>query len=123
MTNQKTRTTRNLYPTAFYTHKITKKHHNPDHIQAVGYTLNTQGKQVKDLTYRGQSQIQIIECKYSTDDNIQIIVDKVYDIYEPLQLALQTYGTLKASVKIVPIVIGRTVTFHVKTLGEIAQLI
>jgi len=30
------------------------KHHNPDLIRAVGYTLKTQGKLVKDLTYRGQ---------------------------------------------------------------------
>jgi hypothetical protein len=30
------------------------KHHKLDLIRAVGYTLNTQGKLVKDLTYRGQ---------------------------------------------------------------------
>jgi len=47
----------------------------------------------------------------------------VYDIYEPLRLALQTHGTLKANVKIIPIVISRTCIFHVKTLAEIAQLI
>ncbi len=38
------------------------KHHNLYLIQAVWYTFNTQGKLVKDLTYRGQRQIQIIEC-------------------------------------------------------------
>ncbi len=37
------------------------KHHKPDLIRAVGFTLNKQGKLVKDLTYRGQRQIQIIE--------------------------------------------------------------
>ena len=75
----------------------------------------------KDLTYRGQRQIQIIECKYSTDGNIQTITDHIYDIYDPPRLELQTYGSLKADVKIIPIVISRTNTFHVKTLAEIAQ--
>ena len=73
--------------------------------------------------YRGRRQLQVIECKYSIDGNIQAIIDHVYDIYEPLQLALQTHGTLKASVKIIPIVISRTGTFHVKTLAEIAKLV
>ena len=45
------------------------KHHRPDLIRAVGYTLNTQGKLVKHLTYRCQRQIQLIKCKYSTDRN------------------------------------------------------
>jgi hypothetical protein len=39
-----------------------------------------------------------------------------------LRLALQAHGTLKAHVKIIPIVINGTGTFHVKTLAEIAQL-
>ena len=64
-----------------------------------------------------------MERKYSTDGNIQTIIDHVYDIYELLRLALQTYGTLKADVKIIPIVISRTGTFHVKTLAKIAQLV
>ena len=89
----------------------------------VGYALNTQGKLIKDLVYRGQKQVQIIECKYSTDGNIQTIIDHVYDIYEPLRLALQTHGTLKVDVKSSPIVISRIGTFHVKTLAEIAQLV
>ena len=90
---------------------------------AVGFTLNKQGRLVKDLTYRGRRQIQIIECKYSTDGNIQTIIDHIYDIYEPLRQALQTHGTLKADVKIIPIVISRTGTFHVKTQAEISQLV
>jgi hypothetical protein len=89
----------------------------------VGFTLNKQGKLVKDPTYRGRRQIQTIECKYSTDGNIQTIIEHIYDIYEPLRQALQTYGTLKADVKIIPIVISRTGTFHVKTLAEISQLV
>jgi hypothetical protein len=99
------------------------KPHKPDLIRAVCFTLNTQGKLVKDLTYRGQRQIQIIECKYSNEGKIQTIIDHIYAIYDPLRLALQTYGTLKAEVKIIPIVISRTYTFHVKTLAEIVQLV
>jgi hypothetical protein len=60
------------------------KHHKPDLIRAIGSTLNTQGKLVKDLTYRGQRQIQIIECKYSTDGTMQTIIDPTRDIYDPL---------------------------------------
>ncbi len=81
------------------------KHHKPNLIRAVGNTLNTQGKIVKDHTYRGQRRIQNIECKYSVDGDIQTIIDHIFDIYKPLRLALQTYGTLKVDVKIIPIVI------------------
>ena len=89
----------------------------------MGFTLNKQGKLVQDLTYRERRQIQIIECKYSTDGNIQTIIDHIYDIYEPIRLALQTHGALKVEDKIIPIVVSRTDTFHVKTLAEIAQLV
>jgi hypothetical protein len=82
------------------------KHHKPDLIRVVGFTLNKQGKLVKDPTYRGRRQIQIIECKYSTDGNIQAIIDHIYDIYDPLRLALQIHGTLKADVKIILIAIS-----------------
>jgi hypothetical protein len=71
------------------------KHHKPDLIRAVGFTLNKQGKLVKDLTYHGRRQIQIIECKYSTNSNIQAIIEHIYEICEPLRHALQTHGTLK----------------------------
>ena len=51
---------------------------------------------------------------------MQTIIDPIYDIYEPLRLALQIYGILKADVKFIPVVISRAGTFHVKTLAEIA---
>ena len=54
---------------------------------------------------------------------IQTIIDHIYDIYYPLRLALQTYGTLNAEVKIIPRGISRAGTFHVETLAEIAQLV
>ena len=53
---------------------------------------------------------------------MQTIIDHIYGINEPLRLALQTHGTLKAEAKIIPVVICRTGTFHVKILAEIAQL-
>ncbi len=89
----------------------------------MGFTLNKQGILVKDLVFRGQRQNQIIECKYSTDGNILTTIEHIYNIYEPLKQALQTYGTLKSNIKIIPIVISWTGTFHVKTLAEISQLV
>jgi hypothetical protein len=76
-----------------------------------------------DNTYKGRRQLQIIECKYSTDGNITKIIDHIHTIYEPLKNALQTYGTIQADIKIIPIVISRTCTFNVKTLAEIAELV
>ena len=46
-------------------------HHRPDMIMAIGYTINSHGQLIPDPTYRGRRQIQIIECKYSTDGNTQ----------------------------------------------------
>jgi hypothetical protein len=54
---------------------------------------------------------------------MQTIIDHIYGIYEPLRLALQTYGTIKADIKIAPFVISRAGTFHVKNPAEIAQLV
>jgi hypothetical protein len=71
----------------------------------------------------GRRLIQIIECKYSTDGNIQAVINHIYNIYEPLKQALQTHDTLKAEIQIIPIVISRTGTFNTRTLAEIAQLV
>jgi hypothetical protein len=83
-------------------------HHRPDHIRAVGYTFGPNGKLIKDPTYKGRRQLQLIECKYSTDGKIQETINNVYTIYEPLKQAIQLYGTLQADIKIIPIVISRT---------------
>jgi hypothetical protein len=53
---------------------------------------------------------------------MQDIIDHIYEIDELLKLALQTHNTLKANVKIIPIVISRIGTFSNKTLEEITQL-
>ncbi len=98
-------------------------HHRPDIIRAVGYTLGPDGQLHIDHTYRGRRQLQLIECKYSTDGNITYIIDHIHNIYQPLQQTLQAYGTIKADIKIIPNVINKTCTFNVKTLAEIAQLV
>ena len=98
-------------------------HQRPYLIRAIGCTINSNGQLIPDPTYRGRRQIQIIGCKYSTDGNIQAVIDHIYNIYEPLKQALQIHGTLKAEIIVIPIVINRTGTFNVRTLAEIAQLV
>ena len=75
------------------------QHHRPNLIRAIGYILTPDGQLIKDLTYRGRRQLQIIECKFSTDGNTHDIIEHIYVIYEPLKLALQTHGTIKADIK------------------------
>ena len=87
------------------------------------YILTPDGRLTKDLIYRGRKQLQHIECKYSTDDNTHDIIEHIYIIYEPLKLALQTHGKIKADIKIIPIVISIIGTFNVRTLAEIEQLV
>jgi hypothetical protein len=97
------------------------KHHRPDLIRVVGYTLGPNGQLIKDHTFRGRRQIQLIEYKYSRDGNITDIIKHIHTIYEPLKQALLTHGKLKADIKIIPIIITKTGTF--KNLAEIAQLV
>jgi hypothetical protein len=73
-------------------------HHRPGLVRAVGYTTGPDGHLIKDPTFRGRRQLQLIERKYSTDWNIQEVIDHIYAIYEPLKQALQTQGTIKADV-------------------------
>jgi hypothetical protein len=98
-------------------------HHRPNLTRAIGYTINSNGELIPDPIYRGRRQIQIIECKYSTDGNMQAVIDHIYNIYEPLKHALQIHGTLQAEIIIIPIVISRTGTFNVRTPAGIAQLV
>ena len=51
------------------------------------------------------------------------VIDHIYTTYEPLKKAIQDHGHWHDPVVIIPIVISRTGTFHIKTLAEIAQLI
>ena len=50
------------------------------------------------------------------------MIGHIYDIYEPLRLALQAHNTIKADVTIIPIVISRSGTFNAKILAEVSQL-
>ena len=97
--------------------------HIPDFIKAVGYAFGPNVKLIRDPTFQGRRQLQLIECKYSTDGNTQEIIDHIHAIYEPFKQALQTHGILKAGIKIIHIDISITGTFNVKTLAEIAQLV
>jgi hypothetical protein len=56
---------------------------------------------------------------------MHIIIEHIYKLYEPLKQAIMLHatGAWKVEVQIIPIVISRTGSFHVKTLAEIAQLV
>jgi hypothetical protein len=71
-------------------------------VRAVGYTIGPNCQLIRDPTSQGRRQLQLIECKNSTDGNTQEIIDHIHTIYEPLKQALQTHGTLKAGIKIIP---------------------
>ena len=53
------------------------------------------------------------------------IIEHILELYEPLRQAilLHANGEWKAIVQVIPIVISRTGSFHVKTLAAIAQLV
>ena len=99
------------------------KHHKPNIIRAIGYTINTEGALVADPTYRGRRCLQIIECKYSTDSNTLETIEHIHSIYEPLKQAIQLHNNGRIQVEVIPIVISRTGNFHTRTLAEIAQLV
>jgi hypothetical protein len=81
-------------------------HHRPGLVRAIGCTTDSDGHLIRDPTFRGRRQLQLIACKHSTDENIQEGIDHIYIIYEPPTHALQTHGTIKADVIIIPIVIA-----------------
>jgi hypothetical protein len=118
-------TTEQIHAKPEYIHPAHNRptHNRLDLVKAVGYTFGPSGKHIRDPTFQGRRQIQLIERKYSSDGNTQEIIDHIHTIYEPLKQALQTHGTLKTDIKIIPIVISRNGTFNVKTLVEIAQLV
>ena len=77
-------------------------HHRANLIRAVRYIFGPNGKLIKDPTYNGIRQLQLIECKYSADGNIQEIINHIHTIYEPLKKALQHHVTLKHISKLSP---------------------
>jgi hypothetical protein len=55
--------------------------HTPNLVRVVGqYTMDSEEKLKRDPSYKGHRQIQIIECKYSTDGNIPTIIGHIYNI-------------------------------------------
>ena len=100
------------------------QHQKPDIIRAVGYTIDERTDLlVRDLTYTGHRTLQLIECKYSTDTNMDTIYEDIKNIYTQLRHCILEHGWWDDTIEIIPIVISRTASFHVKTLGEIAQLV
>ena len=68
------------------------KNLKPDIIRAIGYILNSQSALVAHPTYRGRRCLQIIECKYSTDNNILETIEHIHTIYEPLKQVIQLHN-------------------------------
>jgi hypothetical protein len=99
------------------------KHHKLDIIIAVGYIINSRGALVADTTYKRRRCLQLIECKYSTDNHISDIIDHIHTIYAPLKEAIQLHNNGRLQVEVIPIVISRTGNFHTRTLAEIFQLV
>ena len=99
-------------------------HYKPDMVRAVGYNIDPDsGTLTPDPTYTGPRALQLIECKYATDTDMHEVIDRIHTIYNPLKQAIQDHGLWHDPIVIIPIVISRTGSFHVKTLAEIAQLI
>ena len=99
-------------------------HYKPDIVRAVGYYIDPDTGELKpDPTYTGPRVLQLIECKYATDMDMHEVINHIYTIYDPLKQAILDHGIWNDPIVIIPIVISRTGSFHVKTLAEIAQLI
>jgi hypothetical protein len=77
-----------IIPTALLPKYKRPQHHKPDIITAIGYIRNTHGQRVEDTNYRGRRCMQLIECKYSTDNNTLDIITNMHNIYEPLKQAI-----------------------------------
>ena len=80
--------TRHIIPEYILPAQHRSTHHKPNIIIAIGYTLGPDDNLKIDHTYLGRRQLQLIECKYSTDGNITDLIDHIHDIYEPLKQAL-----------------------------------
>ena len=77
----------------------------------------------RDITYRGTPILQIIEFKYSSDLQAEVIYEEILKKYEPLAQTIRTSGSWPHDVDIIPIVVGRVGTFHPKTVRSIYRLI
>jgi hypothetical protein len=112
-----------MIPTTILTKNKRPQHHKPEIIRAIGYRQNSSGHLVEDHTYKGRRCLQLITCKYSTDNNILDTITNIHSIYEPLKQALMKHSKKRLQVQIVSIVISRTCNFYTNTLATIAQVI
>jgi hypothetical protein len=115
----------NVLPDYILAEENRPQHYKPDIVRAVGFKVDENGILIPDTTYTGRLILQLIECKYSTDSNMQTVIDHIHTLYEPLrqQLLMHATGMYKADIQVIPIVISRTGSFHVKTRAEIAKLV
>ena len=77
-----------MYPLlhAFLLARLRPQHYKPDIIRAVGYLVDPVTKKlVPDPSYTGRRALQIIECKYSTDLNMDEIMNLILELYTPLK--------------------------------------
>ena len=51
------------------------------------------------------------------------VINRIPKLYSPLRQAIRRHGRWEGNIDIIPIVISRTGSFHVKNLAEIAQLV
>jgi hypothetical protein len=79
------------------------KHHKPDIIRAIVYIMNSRGALVEDTTYKGRRCLQLIDYKYSTDNNMLDIIDRIHKIYAPLKQAIQLHNNGRMQVEVIPI--------------------
>jgi hypothetical protein len=106
MTNQRTRTTHSSYPTTSYNHNINPNITNRTSFERLGTPLTHKANLSKTSHTVDKDKCKSSNANTPPKVHIQTIIDHVYDIYEPLRLALQAHGSLKAGVKIIPTVIS-----------------
>jgi hypothetical protein len=89
------------HPTTIPTDLIPKHkrplHHKLGIIIAIGYIRNTRGQLLEDTNYNGRRCIQLIESKYSTDNNTLDTITNIHNIYEPLKQAIMRHNRKKDS--------------------------
>jgi len=99
------------------------KHHKPDLIRDIGYSIHSRGALIKDPIYRGRRCLNLRECKYSTDINISDIIDHIHTIYAPLKKVTQLHNNDRLQAQVIRVVRSKTGNFHTRTFAEIAQLV
>jgi len=84
--------TKTQHPTIVPTDLLPKHkrphHHKPYIIRTIGYRSKSQEQLLEDATYIGRRCLQLIECKYSTDNNTLDTISNIHNIYAQLKQAI-----------------------------------